>query len=215
MSSNRLRVSAMLAWILEWPLVYELSQKNILTAGMRRFVLALLRREGANGAEHRVVEVGCGTGLYLSALGPTVFGTDISFPYVRFLKGKGRRVFASDACALPLRSGSVGFIYCINVFHHLDDDSVRAVLGEMWRACRPGGTLVVVDIVHPPRRGNHLGRLLRRLDRGGFVRQRAQFTVLVQAWADAVSDGVVFTDLHSYPQDAVIATVRKGSRTPA
>lgn len=215
MWNDRLRVIAMLAWFLEWPLLYELSQKNVLTAGMRRIVLALLREEGADGAGQCVVEVGCGTGLYLSALSPTVCGTDISFPYVRFLKGKGRRVFASDACALPLRSGSVGFVYCINVFHHLDDDSVRAVLGEMWRACRPGGTLVVVDIVHPPRRGNRLGRVLRRLDRGGFVRQRERFAALVQAWADATPDDVVFTDLHSYPQDAVIATVRKGSRTRA
>jgi SAM-dependent methyltransferase len=212
-SNDRLRVIAMLAWILEWPIFYELSQKNILTAGMRRIVLALLRREGTNGAGQRVVEVGCGTGLYLTALSPAVFGTDISFPYVRFLKGKGRRVFASDACALPLRSGSIGFLYCINVFHHLDDDSVRAVLGEMWRACRPGGTLVVVDIVHAPRRGNRLGRLLRRLDRGGFVRQREHFTALVHTWAHALPGDVVFTDIHSYPQDAVIATVRKGSGT--
>jgi SAM-dependent methyltransferase len=209
-SNDRLRVIAMLAWILEWPIFYELSQKNILTAGMRRVVLALLRREGADGAEQRVVEVGCGTGLYLTALSPAVFGTDISVPYVRFLRGKGRRVFASDGCALPLRSGSVGFIYCVNVFHHLNDDAVRAVLGEMWRACHPGGTLVVVDIVHPPSRGNRLGRVLRRLDRGGFVRQREQFSALVQAWAHALRAEVVFTDLHSYPQDAVIATVRKG-----
>ena len=72
MSNDRLRVIAMLAWILEWPLLYELSQKNVLTAGMRRIVLALLRREVANGAEQRVVEVGCGTGLYLSALSRTV-----------------------------------------------------------------------------------------------------------------------------------------------
>lgn len=199
----------MLAWILEWPFFYELSQKNILTVGMRRFVLALLRREVASAATEPVVEVGCGTGLYLSALSPRVFGTDLSLSYVRFLKRKGPRVFASDARALPLRSGSVGFIYCVNVLHHLEDDAVGAIFGEMWRACRPGGTLVVVDIVHPPRYGNRLGRLLRRLDRGGFVRRREQFTALIQAWAAAVREDVVFTDLHSYPQDALIATVRK------
>ena len=201
----------MIAWILERPWFYELSQRNILTAGMRRIVLALLQREGANGAAERVVEVGCGTGLYLSALSPKVFGTDISVAYVRFLKEKGRRVFASDACALALRSGCVGLVYCVNVFHHLDDQAVRTVLGEMWCACRPGGTLVVVDIVQPPAYGNRLGRLLRWLDRGGFVRQCEQFKALIQSWADTVTEDVVLTDLHSYPQDAVIGIVRKRS----
>jgi len=205
----------MIARILERPWFYELSQRNILTAGMRRIVLALLRREGANGAVERVVEVGCGTGLYLSALSPTVFGTDLSVAYVRFLKGKGLRVFASDACALAIRSGSVGLVYCINVLHHLDDEAVRAVLGEMWRVCRPEGTLVVVDIVQPPAHGNHLGRLLRWLDRGGFVRQCEHFKALIQAWADAVTEDVVFMDLHSYPQDALIGIVRKRSATRA
>jgi len=205
----------MIAWILERPWFYELSQRNILTAGMRRIVLALLRREGANGAAGRVVEVGCGTGLYLSALGPKVFGTDLSVAYVRFLKSKGPRVFASDACALALRSDSVRLVYCINVFHHLDDEAVSAVLREMWRVCRPGGTLVVVDIVRPPAHGNRLGHLLRWLDRGGFVRQCEQFKALLQAWADAMTEDVVLTDLHSYPQDAVIGIVRKRSAARA
>jgi SAM-dependent methyltransferase len=199
----------MIGRILEWPLLYELSQKNILTAGMRRIVLALLRREGADGPGGRVVEVGCGTGLYLTAVGPRVIGTDMSVSYARFLKDRGYRVFASDARALALQNGSASFLYCINVLHHLDDEAVRAVLGEMWRACRPGGTLVVVDIVQPPRRGNRLGRLLRWVDRGKYVRQGGQFKALVQAWAAAVTEEVAFTDLHSYPQDATIAIVHK------
>jgi SAM-dependent methyltransferase len=203
----------MIVRILERPWFYERSQRNILTAGMRRIVLAALRREAERAGTGHVVEIGCGTGLYLTALGPRTLGTDISVAYVRFLNEKGRRVFASDACALALRSGSVGLVYCVNVLHHLDDEAVRTVLGEMWRVCRPGGTLVVVDIVQPPARGNRLGHLLRWLDRGGFVRQCEQFKALIQAWADAVTEGVVLTDLHSYPQDAVIGIVRK--RRPA
>jgi SAM-dependent methyltransferase len=198
----------MIGRLLEWPLVYELSQRNVLTAGMRREILALLRREGADGTAERVLEVGCGTGLYLSALDPGVFGTDISVPYVRFLHGRGRRVFASDARALPIRTGSVDLVYCVNVLHHLDDASVGSVLREMWRVCRPGGAVVAVDIVHA-RRGNRLGRLLRRLDRGGFVRQREQFADLIRTWAGVAAEDVAFTDLHAYPQDALIGIVRK------
>lgn len=188
----------MITRILEWPVLYELSQKNILTAGMRRIVLALLRREWADGPGSRVVEVGCGTGLYLTALGPQVFGTDISVAYVRFLKGKGRRVFASDAPELALGNGSASLIYCINGLYYLDDHAITQAAYKIWWVWREAGELPIVVIFQPELPWNRVEPVLKAIDRGGHGRKREGFKEFLARALVKAGARFSFTDSNAF-----------------
>jgi SAM-dependent methyltransferase/uncharacterized protein YbaR (Trm112 family) len=47
--------------------------------------------------------------------------------------------------AMPLASGSVDYVYCCQVLHHNDADSLRRTFAEIFRVLRPGGRLLMVN----------------------------------------------------------------------
>lgn len=47
--------------------------------------------------------------------------------------------------AIPLASGSVDYVYCCQVLHHNDRDSLRRTFEEIFRVLRPGGRLLMVN----------------------------------------------------------------------
>jgi SAM-dependent methyltransferase len=47
--------------------------------------------------------------------------------------------------AMPLASGSVDYVYCCQVLHHNDAESLRRTFAEIFRVLRPGGRLLMVN----------------------------------------------------------------------
>lgn len=47
--------------------------------------------------------------------------------------------------AMPLASGSVDYVYCCQVLHHNDTESLRRTFAEIFRVLRPGGRLLMVN----------------------------------------------------------------------
>ncbi len=47
--------------------------------------------------------------------------------------------------AIPLASSSVDYVYCCQVLHHNDLDSLRRTFAEIFRVLRPGGRLLMVN----------------------------------------------------------------------
>jgi SAM-dependent methyltransferase len=47
--------------------------------------------------------------------------------------------------AIPLSSSSVDYVYCCQVLHHNDRDSLRRTFAEIFRVLRPGGRLLMVN----------------------------------------------------------------------
>ena len=108
----------------------------------------------------RVLDLGCGTGASLAALGERyprarVIGVDASEPMLHvgnrqrsrhrwmlpFLRGPKRAtLFAADAHALPLQTNSVGFIWSNLVLHWLVDP--LSAFREMHRVLEVGGLLM-------------------------------------------------------------------------
>jgi SAM-dependent methyltransferase len=72
-------------------------------------------------------------------------------------------VFArGDAAALPFPDGSFDVVVCRFAVHHFEDPAV--VLEEMLRCLRPGGQLVVADLVADPDLADQQNRLERLRD---------------------------------------------------
>lgn len=127
------------------------------------------------GAEGRVLDLGCGTGLMLDRLAvrfARVVGVDLSGEMLAGYdrarpRAAGTGVVSlarTDITALPFAAGTVDVVLCRSVLHHMDDEV--AVLREIRRVLRPSGRLVVGE----PANDNPLFRAAR-----WFVRRRPSF----------------------------------------
>ena len=47
--------------------------------------------------------------------------------------------------AIPLASSSIDYVYCCQVLHHNDRESLRRTFAEIFRVLRPGGRLLMVN----------------------------------------------------------------------
>jgi len=102
-----------------------------------------------------LADIGCGTGsltLELARFARRVIGVDLSHEMLRRARvvAKERELHnvefhRGDALHLPLETHSVDAAFCVMVLHFLPDPE-RAV-GELCRITRPGGSVIVVDLV--------------------------------------------------------------------
>jgi SAM-dependent methyltransferase len=96
------------------------------------------------GAAEPVLDVGCGPGGDIVALGPwRSFGVDGSLAMGAAAVGRGARVAVGDALALPFAGGAFGAVRADRVLQHLADPV--AGVAEMVRVTAAGGRVVVAD----------------------------------------------------------------------
>lgn len=105
----------------------------------------------------RVLDVGCGTGNLLLALGRRRLGVELVGldPDLRALAAAGRksgragvavdwrRGFAQE---LPFPDASLDRVFSSLMLHHLDPPAKDELLAEVRRVLRPGGLLVLADM---------------------------------------------------------------------
>jgi SAM-dependent methyltransferase len=108
---------------------------------------SLLERVGESDSPV-VLEVGCGTGNYLEAVGAItgadVHGIDPSSEMLERLRERlpEAKIQRAGAEELPFENGSLDFIYSVDVIHHVLDRP--AYFREARRVLKPGGTLCTV-----------------------------------------------------------------------
>jgi ubiquinone/menaquinone biosynthesis C-methylase UbiE len=137
-------------------------------AGLRRVHRALLDRAAVQPG-HRALEIGCGPGGLVLALGrrvpqAEVLGIDPDPAALR----RGRRKAARQRLAvrfeqafadqLPLADDSVDRVLSCYMLHHLDAADKARTMTEIRRVLRPGGELHVADVdgtSHSHRRRPH------------------------------------------------------------
>ncbi|WP_051392754.1 class I SAM-dependent methyltransferase [Glycomyces arizonensis] len=94
------------------------------------------------GAEpKRILDVGCGSGRYLSRLreafpGAEVIGVDLS---PGMLDALPKPTVLADVCDLPFESGSADAVLAMHMLYHVPD--LQTALDELERVLAPGGTL--------------------------------------------------------------------------
>ncbi|MBN1261318.1 MAG: class I SAM-dependent methyltransferase [Anaerolineae bacterium] len=111
-------------------------------AGQERRLALVRRLVSLEG--RRVLEVGCGIGMYTAAFQrftPDVYGIDVEFDRAREAGGRARAVAQAVGETLPFRSGVFDVVFSHEVLEHVADD--RACAREMVRVTRPGGRLVI------------------------------------------------------------------------
>jgi ubiquinone/menaquinone biosynthesis C-methylase UbiE len=113
-----------------------------------------VRRAAIEAADLRpgalVADVGTGTGFLAEAaieFGARVIGIDISDGMLQQvssrLEGRPFEARRTDGAALPLANGEVDAVLANMFLHHAEDPA--ATIGQMARALKPGGRLVITD----------------------------------------------------------------------
>jgi len=101
------------------------------------FVSKILQRNQVNF----VLDVGCGSGLWLTELkkmGFNVVGTDISKDALR----RSKQVL-SDVCFLPFGTNTFDGVIILEVIEHLNSEECSKLLAEISRVCKKNGTVII------------------------------------------------------------------------
>jgi SAM-dependent methyltransferase len=173
--------------------VFRLSQIAVAPGAgwcVGRHLRRLRRSLGISG---RLLEVGCGPESRLFRAGLHPIGVDMSLSYMRAYAGHGSGVVAS-AERLPFADALFDSVWTIFMFHHVPDALARQALEEMVRVCRPGGHVVVIDGVWPRVAWRRpLAYLVRRLDRGRFMRDEAHLRQLLSPQVGFATERLTYT----------------------
>jgi ubiquinone/menaquinone biosynthesis C-methylase UbiE len=129
-------------------------------AAMRRQALVPLKgalggHSVAGRAAARLLDVACGTGQFLCEVKANyprlyVAGLDLSPHYLTVARRElapwsRARLVEGAAEAMPFADAEFDVVTCIYLFHELPPCIRRAVVAEIRRVLRPGGTLIFVD----------------------------------------------------------------------
>jgi ubiquinone/menaquinone biosynthesis C-methylase UbiE len=103
----------------------------------------------ANIPNGRALEVGCGTGHWLRALGDAgvrVAGVDPSSNMLRYALTRAPKsaVVRATAERLPWRDAAFERLYCVNALHHFDDKP--GFINEARRVLADGGRLLTIGL---------------------------------------------------------------------
>jgi ubiquinone/menaquinone biosynthesis C-methylase UbiE len=110
--------------------------------GGHGFIVEILQRLHRESPGDAMLEIGCGTGAYASALAqmnaPTVYAMDLSLQMLRRAPaGDTVAYLQGRAARLPFADGTLDMVFSVNVIHHLRN--VAPYFRESLRILRPGG----------------------------------------------------------------------------
>jgi len=132
-----------------------------------------------------LLDLGTGDAATIRGLTGLVVGVDASELALR--AARGGRLAAGRAEQLPFRDGAFAVVVAGDLFHHLDDDGLAAVLREVRRVLRPDGVLVAwwyerparpaPDAPRHPRSFEAVAGLTRRAGLGTVAPLDLEFTI--------------------------------------
>ncbi len=195
---------------------YSLVRFSILRPKILSVMDLLLTDEG------RILDVGCGFGLFAAYFGQThrarrIVGIDPDARRVAIARrvasrlGLGDHEFVVGDVRDATVSGPFDAAYVLDVMHHLPREDQRRVLERLRGLLAPGGMLIVKDITTEPAFGLHFTAALDRLMVGWKEPLSYRHH---REWAEMLTDlgfkvrMVRVPDVLPYPHVVIAATVR-------
>ncbi len=109
-----------------------------------RYIIAAFRTLcGSVPAEARILDIGCGNGIFWESLlgGRRVVGIDYSLNMCVLASARKMVAYQANALALPFADAQFDLIYSAEVLQYAEN--LEILLAELARVCRPGGRIVV------------------------------------------------------------------------
>jgi len=159
--------------ILENPQLYRLCQQILGLGGEKDLRAEIHRNLTRLPSAERILDVGCGPSSWLWTENLHPVGLDISVSYSRAYKDHGEYAVTGSAPALPFLDASFDAVWSIGLLHHLPDILAQEAVVEMLRVTSPAGYCLIFDAVLPePAWKRPIAHLIRKLDRGNFMRRQ-------------------------------------------
>jgi len=167
--------------LLEHPAVYAVWQRPFV-----RTKFAPVERALQTQSMRRVLDVGCGPGTNAPRFAGTDYvGIDINGRYLDIARSKYAGQFIqADLETSDLSTYGAFDVILVNSFlHHLSDEAVSRVLGQLERVLEPEGRIHILELVLPSRFS--FAKIMAKLDRGRFARPLAAWEALLSTHFDA------------------------------
>lgn len=154
-------------------------------------------------AGSRVLDFGCGTGVFAplfarAGFGYTGFDIDpASLDYARLLHSPPASFTHSlDEAATQ---GPYGCILANCCFHHIPTEELHGLLGRLRAMLAPGGVFLLVDILAVENDPSPLHRWFMTLEQGRHVRPRREYEEIVAGHFRIARSGVYRDNILSIP----------------
>lgn len=137
---------------IEYQRMFELEDHHWWFQGRLNLVCRLLDLHAPKFSDRktRQLDIGCGTGLFLSkqAASRQTFGLDFSREALAFSHSRGiERLVCADSQRLPYASNSFDVVTAFDLIEHVEGDQL--LVNEAWRVLRPGGIMLATVPAHP------------------------------------------------------------------
>jgi SAM-dependent methyltransferase len=167
---------------------FEIQKKHWWFVGKKKIVLDLIRRYVPARADHRILDIGCGSGLMLNALeqiGETN-GMDMSDEAIGFSReifsGMVKKGFLPDN--IPYENERYSLVTVLDVIEHVDDD--RAALEAIRAKMVLGGQAIITvpacmflwsehDVLNEHKRRYTRNELREKLIEAGFTVEKISY----------------------------------------
>ena len=151
-----------------------------------------------------ILEVGCGTGHWLTKLNNpdmTLYGADLSYGMLTQAESRAKQLHLvqTDAEILPFATNQFDLVYCVNAVHHFGDP--RKFLTEAYSKLKPGGVLAIIG--RDPHRNNDHWYVYEYFDHV-YKNDLARFKPWKQLieWMDASG----FQKIREFPVGRIVGT---------
>lgn len=137
---------------IEYQRMYELEDHHWWFQGRLNLVSRLLdlHRPTNTQGKPRLLDIGCGTGLFLSKVSSQyqIFGLDFSREALSFSRNRGiPRLVCADSQRIPYAANSFDIVTAFDLIEHVTGDD--QLVAEAWRVLRPGGIMIATVPAHP------------------------------------------------------------------
>ena len=137
----------------------------------------IIRKELIIKREDNILDMGCGAGMFSQLFGYNSYmGIDISQKYIAYAKKRYKRNFeVMDAVNLRFSNSSLNNILIFGVLHHLPDEKIKRVLGEVKRVLNSDGKVLVIEDIPTISYFNIFGKIMHYFDRGQHIRSLQKY----------------------------------------
>jgi SAM-dependent methyltransferase len=151
----------------------------IVSPTQHRYLIEAFRRAcGSIPANARILDVGCGNGLFSAALlgGRAAAGVDYSLNMCLLARKRGLIAYQANALALPFADGQFDLVYSSELAQCVED--LPTLLAELTRVCRGSGRIAISTLNGSSflRRAVRIARIVRPHPVWGAIRPVAMRT---------------------------------------
>jgi len=143
---------------------------------------AVVCKELATG-KGLVLDFGCGRGALCQTFDAAHYvGFDLVSSFVVFARqtNAAYKFTVMDGTSLAFQPDEFERVVIVGVLHHLNDSLTNQALSEIRRVLRSDGKCLIIEAIPTKERRNIIGRLLRSMDAGAFIRPVSEWVALLE-----------------------------------